>query len=104
VDLHTQIDREKIVVFCKKWKIVELSLFGSVLRNDFRADSDIDFLVTFAPDTDWSLFDEVAMNRELASIVGRPVDLVDRSVIEQSTNPWRKNAILSTAKIFHVEK
>jgi len=46
---------DRIAEFCRRWKITELALFGSVLRDDFRPDSDVDVLVTFAPDAPWSL-------------------------------------------------
>ena len=59
------IDQEKIAEFCQRWKITEFALFGSVLRDDFRPDSDVDVLVTFAPDAEWSLFDDVDMEEEL---------------------------------------
>jgi len=70
---RTKIDipKEKIDEFCQKWKIVELSLFGSVLRDDFRSDSDVDMLVTFSPDAEWSLLDHVAMEEELSVIFGK---------------------------------
>ena len=72
------VDREKIAEFCRRWKITELSLFGSVLRDDFRPGSDVDVLVTFAPDAQWSLFDAVEMEQELSTIFGRKVDLISR--------------------------
>ena len=72
-----QIDPGAIADFCRRRNITELSLFGSVLRDDFGADSDVDVLVTFGPDDRSSLFDFVAMQDELAGIVGRDVDLVD---------------------------
>jgi predicted nucleotidyltransferase len=59
------IPKERIADFCRRWKITELALFGSVLREDFRADSDVDVLVTFAPDATWSPFDHVDMEDEL---------------------------------------
>ena len=62
--MNIEIPKEKIADFCRKWKIVELSLFGSVLRDDFRPDSDVDILVTFSPDAEWSLLDHVAMEEE----------------------------------------
>jgi uncharacterized protein len=57
---------------CRRWQVSELALFGSVLRDDFRPDSDVDVLVTFAPGAHWSLFDRVRMQKELESILGRP--------------------------------
>lgn len=84
--------------FCRRWRIVELSLFGSALRTDFDEGSDVDFLVTFAADADWSLLDHVTMRDELAALVGRPVDLLTRRSVEMSDNWIRRNAILSSAK------
>ena len=86
------------------WKIVELSLFGSVLRDDFRPDSDIDLLVTFSPDAEWSLVDPVAMEEELSDILGRKADLASRKAIERSENYIRRNAILETAQPYSVTR
>lgn len=97
------LDREKIAEFCRRWEITELSLFGSVLRDDFRADSDVDMLATFAPDAQWSLLDHVAMEEELSNIVGRKVGLVSRRAIEQSANWIRRKGILGTAEPYYVE-
>ena len=96
------IDRDKIAKFCQRWKIIELALFGSVLRDDFRPDSDVDVLVTFAPTAEWSLFDNVNMEGELSAILGRKVDLVSRRAVERSDNWIRRKAILSTAEPFYV--
>lgn len=92
------IDLEKIRAFCHKWSVAELMLFGSVLRDDFRDDSDVDLLVTFTDDSHWTLLDRVTMEDELRQIIGRDVDLVSRRGIERSVNPLRKRAILSTAE------
>lgn len=100
--LQIQADRRKIAAFCRKWKIAEFSFFGSVLRDDFRPDSDIDVLVTFSKDADWSLLDHVQMQDELAAIFGRKVDLVSRRGIERSRNWIRREAILGSAEPFHV--
>lgn len=96
------IPKVKIADFCKRWRISELALFGSVLREDFRSDSDVDVLVTFEPETRWSLFDFVDMQDELAQIIGRPVDLVSRRGIERSRNPSRRRDILESARVVHV--
>ena len=96
------IDPKKVAAFCQRWKIVELSLFGSVLRDDFRPDSDVDVLVTFAPEADWSLFDHMAMEEELSAAVGRKVDLLSRRAIERSANWIRRQAILESAEPFYV--
>ena len=95
------IDRGKIADFCRRWKMTELAFFGSVLRDDFRPDSDVDVLVTLAPDTKWSLFDHVAMEEELSTLVGRKVDLVSRQAIERSSNWIRRKAILDGAEAYY---
>jgi len=82
--------------FCHRWQVSELALFGSVLRDDFRPDSDVDVLVTFAPGAHWSLFDMVRMQKELESILGREVDLVERKAVEQSENYIRRKRILGS--------
>lgn len=93
--VQIEIPQEKIAAFCRKWKVRELSLFGSVLREDFRPESDVDVLVSFAQDAPWSLFDIVNMRDELAEIFGRKVDLVEREAVEQGSNPFRKRHILN---------
>ena len=90
-------------MFCKKWKIIVLALFGSVLREDFSPTSDIDVLVTFAPDHPWNLFDVVRMEGELKKIFGRNVDFVIRSGLEQSQNDIRREAIFSSAKVVYAK-
>ena len=102
---HVRIDipQERLAAFCRRWKITQADLFGSVLREDFRPDSDVDILVTFADDAHWSLFELVDMQEELAAILGRPVDLVDRKSVERSENYIRRRHILSTAEPLYVE-
>ncbi len=102
MSVKISIDREKIGEFCRRWEITELALFGSVLRDDFRPDSDVDVLVTFAPNAHWSLFDLVEMQDELKALFGRGVDLVSRRGIEASRNYIRRKAILSSAEVIHV--
>lgn len=89
---------EKIREFCRKWQITEFALFGSALRDDFRPDSDVDVLVTFAPDAPWSLWDWVDMIDELKEIFGREVDLVEKSGLR---NPFRRHEILTTKKVIY---
>jgi predicted nucleotidyltransferase len=93
-----QIDRERIAEFCRKWKITEFALFGSVLRNDFRPDSDIDVLVTFAPGFGITFDNRVEMLDELTAIFGRKVDLVEKEVLR---NPFRRHAILTTKEVVY---
>ncbi|MFZ3072025.1 MAG: nucleotidyltransferase domain-containing protein [Thermodesulfobacteriota bacterium] len=96
-----EIPKEKIAEFCKKWQICEFSFFGSVLRDDFRPESDIDVLVTFDKDAEHSLFDMVHMEDELKAIFGRDIDLVSRRGIESSRNYMRRNAILSSTEVIY---
>jgi predicted nucleotidyltransferase len=87
--------------FCSKWQITELALFGSVLRDDFHVSSDIDVLVSFAPNAPWTLLDLVKMEHELADLTGRDIDLVEKQAIEDSHNWLRRDEILSTAQIIY---
>lgn len=102
--LHIDISADKIRDFCQRWKVTELSLFGSVLREDFRPDSDVDVLVSFAPDARWDLFDLVDMQEELKGILGREVDLVERQAVEQSENYIRRRHILESAEPVYVAR
>jgi hypothetical protein len=92
---------DKIKEFCRRWKIRRLELFGSALREDFQADSDVDILVSLEPDANWSLFDHMNMEEELAGIFGRKVDLISREAIEESRNWIRRKAILESAEVVY---
>ena len=92
------IDEKKIADFCRRWKINEFSFFGSVLREDFRPDSDVDILVSFHPKAEWSLWDVAEMKEELEKIFGRSVDLVEKEALR---NPFRRHSILSTREVFY---
>ena len=92
-----------IRTFCHAWGIIEFALFGSVLRDDFRPDSDIDVLVQFREDVRYSLFDLVQMGDQLEQILGRSVDLLDRKAIEQSANYLRRTSILCSSKVMYAE-
>ena len=98
-----EIPLEKITAFCKKWKISELALFGSVLRSDFdQKNSDIDVLITFIPGHSWG-WEIVTMKEELEIIFNRPIDLVTKSAIENSKNPYRKKEILESYQVVYDE-
>ena len=92
------VPRRKIAAFCKRWSITEFSLFGSVLREDFRPDSDIDVLVSIDPEAHISLFEIAQMQIELENMFKRPVDLVEK---EGLRNPYRRREILSTAQVIY---
>jgi predicted nucleotidyltransferase len=100
--IQLALPEAKVGEFCRKWKIAELALFGSVLREDFRPDSDVDMLVTFTPEAHWSLLDLVKMEEELGMTIGHKVDLVERRAIEQSENYIRRRHILSSAEPLYV--
>ena len=100
-EARESLPKDKIADFCRRWNIVEFSLFGSVLRSDFGPDSDIDVLVTFAPESAWTLLDHVEMQDELEELLGRKVDLVSRRGIERSRNLLRRNAILCSSEVFY---
>jgi len=101
-NVQIDIPREKIEEFCHRWKITEFSLFGSVLREDFRPDSDIDVLVTFEPDAHWRFYHLQNMEDELKEIFGRDVDLVEKHLVEQSENYIRRTHILSNMETVYV--
>jgi len=92
------MDEGRIDAFCRKWKIAELSLFGSVLRDDFGPKSDIDVLVSFEPDAEWSLWDHYHMQEELKKMFRRRVDLLTRYAVEHSENWIRRKNILESAE------
>lgn len=97
-----RIPKAKITAFCKRWNISEFALFGSVLRADFRPDSDVDVLVSFAPQARVTLFDMAQMQAELKDIFKRDVDLVSRRGLEHSRNYLRRKRILDSAQVIHV--
>lgn len=91
----------KIAEFCRKWKIKEFSFFGSVLREDFRPDSDVDVLVEFEPNHGWGLYDILDMEDELKAIFGREVDLIMKGGLR---NPIRRHEILRTRKVMYAAR
>ena len=93
-----QLDRDALAAFCRRWRIRELSVFGSALRDDFGPESDLDFLVSFDPEAGWDLWDMVGIRDELVSVVGREVDIV---VKEALRNPYRRKAILAHREVIH---
>ena len=100
-DLALPIDQ--INKLCQQWQIIELSLFGSILRDDFPGDSDIDILVAFAPTANWGLLDRAQMQEELEAVLSRRVDLISKRAIDRSSNWIRRKEILSTAQTIYVK-
>lgn len=101
MDLKLDIPRENLAEFCRRWMIKELALFGSVLREDFAADSDIDVLVSFKTEAKWTLFDLASMREELKVIFGREVDLITQGGLEASRNYLRRESILAGAEVIY---
>lgn len=97
-ELKIKLPQKEIKAFCQKWKVSELSLFGSVLSKDFRSDSDIDVLVSFKAGADWGLFEFVDMLDELEIIFGRKVDMVEKEALR---NPFRRQSILSSKEVVY---
>jgi len=95
---QVQLDREALASFCRKWRIRELSLFGSALREDFGPESDLDFLVSFEPGSPLDIDALLDMKEELEARFGRPVDLVEKEALR---NPWRKYEILRTSEVIY---
>ena len=98
------IPSEKLADFCERHQIQQLALFGSVLRDDFRPDSDVDVLVEFAPGVRYRFKDLDQMENELRAIFNLPVDLVDKQAIVQSSNYIRRKAILGSAAVVYAKR
>ena len=92
------IKNEDIVRICEKYGIKELSVFGSSIRDDFRENSDVDFLVTFIDNFAGTLFDIVYLKEELADLVNRDVDVAYKDGLK---NPIRRKNILATAEVIY---
>ena len=92
-----EVDNDKLRDFCRRWRLTELSLFGSVVTDNFGPNSDVDVMVQFATGAPWSLTSWLEMQRELETLFQRHVDLVEREAIERSDNRFRKREILSSA-------
>lgn len=99
---NLNISEQELAKFCERWGITELALFGSVLRDDFRPDSDIDVLVQFSPQAHWNLLDFVAMQDELSAILRRKVDLIMRNAVEASPRTQRRKRILDSTQVIYV--
>ena len=93
------ISLSKIAEICRRWRVRELAVFGSALREDFGSQSDVDLLVEFGGDADWGLLDHIRMKEDLEILLGREVDLVTKRAIERSSNWLRRDEILGSAQV-----
>ncbi len=96
-----ELPMEKIAEFCHKWQVTEFALFGSVLRDDFRPDSDIDVMVQFHPNAHPTFSSLDQMEAELKTVFHRDIDMITRQGIETSRNYLRRHEILSTAQVIY---
>ena len=97
------IPPKDIIRFCQRWQVSELALFGSVLRPDFKPESDVDVLISFYGTANWGLFDHVQMRLDLEAIFQRKVDLVTRRALEQTRNELLRKHILKTARVIFAD-
>ncbi|MCC6955172.1 MAG: nucleotidyltransferase family protein [Anaerolineales bacterium] len=97
-EARIDIPEQKLADFCRKWRVVELALFGSVLGDQFNAESDVDVLIDFTEGAAWDLFDLVRMQDELEAIFDRPVDLVEKAGLR---NPFRRSSILRGKQVVY---
>lgn len=95
---HVEVPGERLAELCRRWGIAELALFGSVLREDFGPESDVDLLVVFAPDAPRGLEAREAMEAELSALFGRRVEVVEKSAVR---NPFRRHEILRTHRVVY---
>lgn len=95
--IGVQLDQQRIAEFCRRWQVSELALFGSVLRDDFRPDSDVDVLIEFQPDAQREFVDFEDMANELAEMFGRKVDVVPK----RGLRPRLREAVLDSARVVY---
>jgi len=95
------INETTIADFCRRWKIKELAVFGSAVHGGLRPDSDIDLLVTFDSEANWTMFDHYQMENELTGLLAREVDLVSIRALEENPNPVYRDQILRSAKVLY---
>lgn len=100
LELDLEITSDQLADICRRWGIARLEVFGSALREDFGPDSDIDLLYTADEDAHWG-FDFVTLCEEFEALFGHPVDMISRQAIEQSDNPVRRRAILSSVRTIY---
>ena len=95
--------QKELVAFCERWKVIEFALFGSAVRDDFSAESDVDVLVTFSAQSEWGLFEHIEMKDELSTLFERNVDLITRRSLEQSHNDLLRDEILENIDVIYAE-
>ena len=99
-----QIKPDRLKDICQQWKIIELALFGSVLRDDFDAQSDIDILISFDESITITFFDLDTLEEQLSMLFHRPVDIVTKKAVQQSHNWIRKQNILDNSQVIYEQR
>jgi hypothetical protein len=99
--IQIALPQAEIEAFCQRWQITRMELFGSVLREDFRPDSDVDVLVTFAPDVKLTFANLMQIESELESIFRRRVDVGTRRSVEEDRNYLRRHIILDSSRVIY---
>jgi len=97
------IPTHELESFCRRWKIRKLAFFGSVLRDDFHPSSDIDILVDFNADADWSMLDHIEMQQELQELLEHRVDLITQRGLDASKNWLFREEVQETALVLFEE-
>jgi uncharacterized protein len=95
---NINVSMERIEAFCRKYGVAELSLFGSVLRDDFGPASDVDVMLKFLPDHGFTFENTPDIQDELRAIFGRSVDVIEKGRIR---NPIRRDRIMSTYQVLY---
>lgn len=104
MSIQIELNKDKVAEFCLRNHIRSLALFGSVLRDDFRPDSDVDVLIEFVPGQEHGLMEPVGMQDELSEILGRKVDMVERKAVEKSENYIRRRHVLDSVEHVYVAR
>lgn len=100
--IQIEIDKDEIAVFCRCHHIRSFAFFGSVLRDDFGAESDVDVLVEFESGREPGLMEMVAIQSELSEILGHKADIVERRAVEASENYIRRRHVLESLEAVYV--
>ncbi len=95
---RVEIPMERIAEFCRRWGVREFSLFGSILRDDFGPDSDVDVMLEFHPGHGFTFENTPDIQDELEAIFGRRVDVIEKGRIR---NPIRRRNIMSSYRVVH---
>jgi predicted nucleotidyltransferase len=96
--IRIEVPREQVAEFCRLHHIRWLALFGSVLRDDFRSDSDVDVLIEFEQDQPYTYFTLFDLERDLSALLGRTVDLH----VRKSLHPFLREKVLGQAEALYV--